>query len=1030
MVRIVSRDRPTAREPEEPDPLHTVVASFPLLIVVIDEDGRVRQAVGPLLEASRLRGQLAVGRSLFEVPGDDPEFLACARRALGGQEPPLGPSVWPGVPVDVRWRTLRDEAGRVTGAAAVALEVPPSRSFDVQAARAVEQLPAAMWVTDRELRVTTVSGRAAALLQDCLGRRVDEVAGASALEAHHAALRGASGRYRLTRHGRQLEAHVSPLLDAEGRAAGCVGLAIDVTEPEALLSLLRATIESTHDGILVVDLAGKIVTYNQRFREIWRLPDHVLRAGEEARVLDCATAGVKDPVAFRRRVQELYDRPEEEAFDLIELADGRILERYSRPQRLDGQVVGRVWSFHDITRRHLAELQRAELLEAERRARARAEEEERRRRALVDGVDAILWERPAGSEDFSYVSDGGPAILGYPAERWREPGFWRAAVLPEDHACALAVCQLPWPDAAPRRLQYRARHADGRVRWVQDHVTLVTDEQVRVTHTRGVIIDITARKVAEEALAVSEARLRALVENTPDVSIQGYDEQGQVLSWNRASERLFGFSREEAIGRTLADIGFFDAEQHATFVGWLREVARTGGAVGPVELSCRHRDGHEKVIQSTIFATPGPSEPHLFCMDVDLTRRRAAEAALAAHASRLEVLARASRRLDDARLDQRALARALVEVLSDALGEACVAVVRGEQEGDPDAVEAHPDTAEVRAVAARAQRREGPWGQVAATATSKLVEPGDLPPGQTCAFVAPIVARGEVLGTLTVVRPARHGPCDEASRRLVEELAERAGLAIATARLYGAAERAIRQRDEFLSVASHELRTPLQSLGLVIQGLQAQVRRPGGLGAIEPATMARTLDTLLRQQRRLSRLIDALLDVTRLEAGRLHMELEPVDLADVVHDVVDLFRGELAQARCDLTLQVTGPLVGRWDRGRLEQVVANLLSNAAKYGAGRPVELTLARDGPVARLSVRDHGIGMDPPTVRQIFQRFKRGVSARHYGGLGLGLFIARQIVEALGGSIRVESAPGLGSTFSVELPLVGPHEHGGSPP
>ena len=186
-----------------------------------------------------------------------------------------------------------------------------------------------------------------------------------------------------------------------------------------------------------------------------------------------------------------------------------------------------------------------------------------------------------------------------------------------------------------------------------------------------------------------------------------------------------------------------------------------------------------------------------------------------------------------------------------------------------------------------------------------------------------------------------------------------------------------------------------------------------------PATIARGLGTLVRQQRRLARLVDSLLDVTRLGAQQLHPDVESFDLAALIQDVVELFRGELAAARCELVLRASTPIVGSWDRGRLEQVVANLLSNAIKYGAGHPVEIETGLRGRMATISVRDHGIGMDDATRAQLFQRFKRGVSARHYGGLGLGLFIARQLVEAMKGSITVEAAPAKGATFLVELPL-----------
>ena len=141
-----------------------------------------------------------------------------------------------------------------------------------------------------------------------------------------------------------------------------------------------------------------------------------------------------------------------------------------------------------------------------------------------------------------------------------------------------------------------------------------------------------------------------------------------------------------------------------------------------------------------------------------------------------------------------------------------------------------------------------------------------------------------------------------------------------------------------------------------------------------------------------------------------------------VRDVVGRFEEELRQAGCSVTVRGSDPRSGQWDRSRLDQVVTNLLSNAIKYGSGQPIEITLDGDERTARLEVRDHGIGILTDRLPHIFERFERAVSERHYGGLGLGLWIVRQIVDAFGGSVRALSAPGEGSTFIMELPRTPP--------
>ncbi|WP_051256425.1 PAS domain-containing sensor histidine kinase [Cystobacter fuscus] len=227
----------------------------------------------------------------------------------------------------------------------------------------------------------------------------------------------------------------------------------------------------------------------------------------------------------------------------------------------------------------------------------------------------------------------------------------------------------------------------------------------------------------------------------------------------------------------------------------------------------------------------------------------------------------------------------------------------------------------------------------------------------------------------------------------------------------------IQMRDEFLSVASHELRTPLTPLSLLLQGfLRAASTQPD-----TPFTqlVTRGAEAGRRQIQRLVRLVGDLLDVSRISEGRLQPRREEMDLVALAQEVVSRFELQATTAGCQLLLHAPGPVVGWWDRLRLEQVVVNLVDNALKYGPGRPVCIRVDRLEDKAVLHVTDEGMGIPPEHQSRIFERFERAVSERHYGGLGLGLFISQQIVRAHGGRIRVESTPGVRTTFTAELPL-----------
>jgi len=231
-------------------------------------------------------------------------------------------------------------------------------------------------------------------------------------------------------------------------------------------------------------------------------------------------------------------------------------------------------------------------------------------------------------------------------------------------------------------------------------------------------------------------------------------------------------------------------------------------------------------------------------------------------------------------------------------------------------------------------------------------------------------------------------------------------------------EDAVRVRDDFLSIASHELKTPLTPLELKVTSLLRQAE--ANLESLLPAErIARDLQVAQRQIRKLTELINELLDDSRISAGRLQLSMAEVDLRDVVEEVVARFHQQAMQAGCPIEVTIVGDAItGHWDPLRIEQIVTNLLTNALKYGAGKPVRLRVEALPSKAKLTVQDDGIGIPAEHLGRIFDRFERAVTDHHFGGMGLGLYITRKLVVAHGGQIHVQSEPGKGSIFTVELP------------
>jgi signal transduction histidine kinase len=228
-------------------------------------------------------------------------------------------------------------------------------------------------------------------------------------------------------------------------------------------------------------------------------------------------------------------------------------------------------------------------------------------------------------------------------------------------------------------------------------------------------------------------------------------------------------------------------------------------------------------------------------------------------------------------------------------------------------------------------------------------------------------------------------------------------------------EAALRGRDEFLAAASHELKTPLTALQLQVQQL-ARAAREGLMSSEQRMATAAAIE---RTVARMARLVNELLELSRIAAGKLPLEIEDVDLAELAREVAARFALELERSGSRLSISAEAPVVGRWDRQRLDQIVTNLLSNAIRYGRGAPIEVHLERGTEFASLTVRDRGIGIGPDELERIFERFERGDRTRMHGGLGIGLWIVREAVHLLGGTVRVESVPDSGSVFTVDLPI-----------
>lgn len=500
------------------------------------------------------------------------------------------------------------------------------------------------------------------------------------------------------------------------------------------------------------------------------------------------------------------------------------------------------------------------------------------------------------------------------------------------------------------------------------------------------------RRRAEETLADHKRLLEDILDATPAV-VFVKDADGRYMLVNRRFEQLFHVNRDRFRGQGDSELFTTDKVDDLRTSDQLVLQGRT------VELdqSLPLDDGEHAfmTIKFPLFDATG--RPRAICgVSTDVTARKRAEEAL-----------RRSLSLVEAAIESTADGMLVVDLAGR--------IVRynrrfAEMWGLSDEIlQSADDARALRAVLSKLQDPQAFIDKVQALYSQPDASSDDtllLEDGRVFERHSQPQRLGtEVVGRVWSFRDvtARVRATQELDRLLVKETRARAQ-----------AEEAVRVRDEFLSVASHELRTPLASLSLAIDGLQQLFANKD---ADEPSR--RALGIAKRQVGRLTALIGLLLDVSRIRSGKLVLNPSEIDLRSVALEATALHADEMARAGSDLVLRADEPVIGRWDGVRLEQVVHNLLGNAIKFGGGLPITVGVRKDDGFAELTVEDRGIGIPEEFRKRLFEPFARGVSSRHYGGLGLGLYITKTIVEAHGGELRVESEEGVGSKFIVRLPL-----------
>jgi PAS domain S-box-containing protein len=489
---------------------------------------------------------------------------------------------------------------------------------------------------------------------------------------------------------------------------------------------------------------------------------------------------------------------------------------------------------------------------------------------------------------------------------------------------------------------------------------------------RGTPLQLAGRSDAAHRLREQQHFLDAIVENLPNMIFVKEAAELRFVRFNRAGEELLGYTRDQLLGKN--DYDFFPANEADHFTSQDRAVLASKAVIESPEEPIHTRDKGVRILRTKkvpILDEQGLPQ-YLLGISEDITERHRIEAFRLS-----DLLVRSIEDYAIFLVDQAGLVKtwnAGAERVTGYAADEIIGQPLGALWGRPAAAQGH-------------FADEGHWARK---------------DGQRIWRVTTVTAIRDEDGSVVLYGVVTR---DITERKRAEDEREH---------LLARLREALRLRDEFLSVASHELRTPVTTLTLQAELLRRFVQTPAEASV---SRLPPIVDKLKKQTVRLEEHVTRLLDVSRLSSGKVQLQPTDVDLAEVASAVVARFT-EDADDVAVIQLRGAPSVLGHWDALRLDQVITNLVSNAIKYGGGQPVEVTVEDEDGHARLEVRDHGIGIAREDQARIFEQFERAVSERNYGGFGLGLFIVRQLVEAMEGRVEVESELGAGARFVVTLP------------
>ncbi|HEY1760591.1 MAG TPA: PAS domain S-box protein [Bryobacteraceae bacterium] len=846
---------------------------------------------------------------------------------------------------------------------------------DAQTGMLVDANPAALILLDRSME--EIRG----LHQKDIHASEDVPAGTEAFHRYRYEA-GATEHVVLRRDGTRVPVEIaaSPMRDAQGRDL-ILGIFHDLTEHRRAEEQLRESEERFRimadccpAVMWVTNAEGLLWFVNRAYREFFGI-----RGDQVERFKGRLPVHLDDEYDFRTAWKRSVERRMPFATEArVQRADGewRWVATQGEPRfSQGGDFLGHVGLSSDITDRKQAE-------------EALRESEQSYRRQFADNSVIMLLIDPADGQ----IVDANAAALvfyGYPRERLLAMRSSDIALLPGSDAQQVLA---PLQDMSGRLLQRQHRLANGSVRDVEVSLSQIQLGERIVVHS--IVVDITDRKRAEKEAQWSEARLRGITDSAQDAIIM-MDPEGMISFWNPAAESILGYGAEEAIGKHLHTLltpeRYLEAHRAA-----LPEFLRTGRgkAIGKtVELAARRRDGREIAIDLSLSAVSLNGKWHAVGILRNITERQQAEQALRNSEEKFRQLAENMREVFFVATPAGDELIYISPAYEQIWGATCDSIYKSPMSW---AEAIHPDDRKRHQVMSERQIRGEPIDS-----EFRIRTPDGLEKWIRTRTSPVRNEAGDLIRVVGIAEEITERKRYEAELIFAREGAEAANLA----------------KSRFLANMSHELRTPLNAILGFSELLMTEMDDQGVHEWDED------LQKIQRAGNHLSRLINDILDLSKIEAGKMRLSIEDFDIAVVVRDVVASLE-PLAKKNKNEIEVFCEPAILHSDGMRVQQCLFNLIGNACKFTQGGQVVIDVQResgvDGVWYRIRIRDSGIGITREQLAGLFTAFNQGDGAttRKFGGSGLGLTISRKLCRMMGGDISVESIPGKGSTFILRIP------------